>query len=56
MPAESELIVEIDIKWWVMPYIKTLVVFCWLFGTVPDLERVGSFVIDHGVKIRARVV
>ncbi|EOX3942294.1 hypothetical protein ACPHXT_000716 [Vibrio alginolyticus] len=44
------IVFQIKVALWVPIYIKTLVLFCWLFGTHPDPDRVTQ-TITKGTKL-----
>jgi hypothetical protein len=46
-----KLVVSISIKWWVVPYLTSLRIFCQTFGSEPNYEVIGNFVANHGIKI-----
>ena len=41
--AASE--VKVCARWWLMPFIYTLVLFCWLFRTLPDVEKLEAIIV-----------
>lgn len=41
---------KIRIKWWVIPYLHTLNIFCFIFATEPNIDAIGDFIVKHGVK------
>lgn len=38
--ASAQLQVRIRLRWWLPLYIKSVCLFCELFGTAPDMEKV----------------
>lgn len=41
--ARASVQVQVRCRWWLMPYLRTLLLFCWIFRMTPDqakLERV----------------
>lgn len=44
------IVCQIKLAFWVPIYLKTLVLFCWLFGTYPDPVRVTQ-TITKGTKV-----
>lgn len=42
------------VRWWVYPFLFTVTLFARMFGCVPDIERVGKFVADHGLKLETK--
>ncbi|WP_162004103.1 hypothetical protein [Yersinia pestis] len=42
--------IQISIKWWVIPYLHTLNIFCFIFATEPNIDAIGDFIVKHGVK------
>lgn len=44
------IVCQIKVAFWVPIYLKTLVMFCWLFGTYPDPVRVTE-TITKGTKV-----
>lgn len=49
---KEEIVCQIKLAFWVPIYLKTLVLFCWLFGTYPDPVRVTQ-TITKGTKVIA---
>lgn len=47
--ATSRLQVEIKSRWWVPVYIKTLTLFCLMMRCEPDYQKVGEFIVKHGI-------
>ena len=45
------IVCQIKLAFWVPIYLKTLVLFCWLFGTYPDPVRVTETV-TKGTKVK----
>ena len=43
--------VEIRFAWWLEPYLHTLVFFCHLFGTLPDMAKLER-VIRRAIRLR----
>lgn len=48
------IVCQIKLAFWVPIYLKTLVLFCWLFGTYPDPVRVTETVKKHTKVITPR--
>lgn len=48
----SSITVRIDVRWWVYPYLNTLVWFCQTFGTTPNIGAVAQFIARRGVRMR----
>ena len=44
------IVCQIKVAFWVPIYLKTLVLFCWLFGTYPDPVRVTETIVG-GTKV-----
>jgi hypothetical protein len=36
---------------WVRPYINSVRLFCEIFNTTPDIEKMTKFICKHGIKI-----
>lgn len=41
---------KISIKWWVIPYLHTLNIFCFIFAIESNIDAIGNFIVNHGVK------
>lgn len=39
---KSEIMVEVSYKWWLIPYLNTLLFFCYLFNSEPDYEKLDK--------------
>ncbi len=50
--AKITIPLRVKVAFWVPLYLKTLRLFCWTFGTVPDPEKVKETVL-RGVTIYA---
>lgn len=48
--CKEVIVCQIKLAFWVPIYLKTLVLFCWLFGTYPDPVRVTETV-TKGTKV-----
>lgn len=46
--------VEVKQRWWVMPYIQALGLFCVLTGLRPDHEKLLKLLMRHGFKIEVK--
>lgn len=44
----DRLVVTVSLRWWVIPYLHTLELFCLLTGCEPDDEKVAEFILRHG--------
>ena len=42
--------VSIKRAWWVLPYLRSVAVLCWMTGLMPDLDRVVATAM-RGIKI-----
>lgn len=51
-----KLSVEIKVRWWVPVYIKTLALFCLMTCHEPDYEKVGAFIVKHGISQRVKAL
>lgn len=47
----QKLFITVSFRWWVFPYLNTLVLFALTFGVEPNLEKVGRFVCRYGMKV-----
>ena len=41
---------NVKVSWWVIPYLHVLNLFCRVTNYKPDADRVGNFVMRHGMK------
>jgi hypothetical protein len=44
-----KLSVEVKARWWVSVYLRTLKLFCVMMRCEPDYQKVGSFLVKHGI-------
>lgn len=51
--ASCNLTLVVKFKWWVMPYIKTLILFCRMTNQEPDWEKLEK-IINHAIKVRVK--
>lgn len=49
--AQATYTMVIKVRWWVVPYLRTLGFFCMTFGTTPDFGKVGRFIARRGLKV-----
>lgn len=49
--ASNVLTLHMSMRWWVMPYVHTLILFCQLTGCEPDFNKVCEFIVRHGFRI-----
>ncbi|EPM5418087.1 hypothetical protein ACTM2X_002952 [Vibrio parahaemolyticus] len=52
LKSKEVIVFQIKVAFWMPIYIKTLVLFCWLFGTHPDPARVTQ-TITKGTKLKS---
>lgn len=52
--ADPQCTVTISVRWWVEPYVATLVLVAWLFGTEPDEEKLARLITRHGFRLERR--
>ena len=52
--AMSTLTVEIKSKWWLPVYIRTLTLFCMMMRCEPDYQKVGDFIVKHGISKKVK--
>lgn len=45
MAEQAKVTIEVSFRWWVPLYLHTLAVFCAIFGTDPDTDKVGQTVL-----------
>ena len=50
--AITTLSLSVHVAWWVIPYIRSLALVCWLTGMEPDMGRVER-VLSRGIGIRS---
>jgi len=50
--ATGTLTVRIELRWWLMPYLHTLLLLCDLLDCEPDLKRLER-AISRGTVVRA---
>lgn len=43
--------VSVKRAWWVLPYLRSIEVFCWMTGMTPDLDKVSATVM-RGFKMK----
>ncbi len=48
--ASSVLTVTIRFRWWLLPYLHTVIFFCKLFNCEPNYDRLHYWV-ERGIKI-----
>lgn len=39
----------LNFKWWVNPYVNTLILFCKATGLEPDVEKITDFIVSKGI-------
>jgi hypothetical protein len=44
MPSVAVLTVRVRFKWWLIPYIRTLIFACYVLDTEPDWEKLERVV------------
>lgn len=49
--ASGNLKINISVRWWVRPYLRTLAAMCRLTDCHPDERAVGRFVMSYGLKV-----
>lgn len=42
--VKIELTLTVKLAWWVMPYVQTLILFCKLMNTEPDMDKVEKII------------
>ena len=52
--AMSRLSVEIKSRWWLPVYIRMLTLFCMMMRCEPDYQKVGDFIVKHGISQRVK--
>ncbi|SAE97739.1 Uncharacterised protein [Kluyvera intermedia] len=52
--ATFRLSVEIKSKWWLPIYIRTLTLFCMMTRREPDYQKVGDFIVKHGISQKVK--
>lgn len=50
--ASNVLTLVIDVRWWVIPYLNTIALFCGLTGYEPDMQKITRFIARHGIRVR----
>lgn len=50
--ASAAFNIEIRVRWWVIPYLRTLLFVAWMTASMPDPDRVVRFIMRHGVVVR----
>ena len=51
--AEDAIKVRFSLRWWVIPYLQTIIWICETFRIDPDLEKIGRFIAKYGLKVTA---
>lgn len=49
--ASAIVTLEIGVRWWVIPYLRTVAFFATLTGCQPDFQKVAAFVIQRGLRL-----
>jgi len=49
MMAACQLTVSIKRAWWAIPYVRACMMFAWLTGMEPDVEKIAA-IISRGMK------
>jgi hypothetical protein len=49
MAKQYTLTLTVRFKWWVKPYINSLILFCNTAGLEPDIEKVTDFIVSKGI-------
>lgn len=52
--ATCRLSVEIKSRWWLPVYIKTLTLLCLMMRCEPDYQKVGDFIVKHGISQKVK--
>ena len=47
--TQFTLTLTVHFKWWVKPYINSLILFCNTTGLEPDLDKVTDFIVSKGI-------
>lgn len=50
--ARRNLTITLTLRWWVAPYLNTLIMFSVLTGREPDANKVAAFIAKKGFKMR----
>lgn len=50
----KQLDITTKVSFWVPIYLRTLALFCWVFGTTPDESKVSQ-VVQKGIKVSVRL-
>lgn len=53
--ATRRLSVEIKSRWWVPVYLMTLKMFCVMMCCEPNYQKVGNFLVKHGISQKLKV-
>ncbi|MGO3912284.1 hypothetical protein [Huaxiibacter chinensis] len=53
--SKCNLTLELKAKWWLPVYIKTLTIFCMMIRCEPDYQKVGDFIVKHGISQKLKV-
>lgn len=48
---QVEIVITVKIKWWVKPYLYSLIAFALITGLEPDIEKVAGLIMRHGWRI-----
>lgn len=54
MATCSALTVELKARWWVIPYLNSVVLVSQLTGLEPDIEKVVGLIVRRGIKLKVR--
>ena len=49
--AQQHHTVTIGVRWWVQPYVMTLVLVAWLFGAEPDEDKLARLITRRGLYV-----
>jgi len=41
MPRPITVRIEVNMAWWLRPYLAAITLICWMSGMEPDLQKVG---------------
>lgn len=54
--ASNVLTLHMSMRWWVIPYVHALALFCQITGCAPDIGKVAEFIVRRGFKIHGKPV